>query len=126
MIWSKLKVLELCYKLKDSPLEFIISPGTRVARGYADVGFEEFCVLQGNKMVSLQTGLVSDLELDHLFVVPTVEELLNILPKEFKILIEGSSVFINNREYDSLEIGLLRELLCYFEIKNPSPRIVAV
>ncbi|GEM_PF-5360657 len=126
MIWSSPKFLELCYQLKKTTLDFVISPGARVARGYADVGFEEFCVLKNNKMVSIHTGDIFDLELEHVFVVPTVEELLKALPKEFEISVNSTGIIINNREYDSFEIGLVRELLLFFNVKSPTPRIVAV
>lgn len=120
------KYLELCYKLKTAPLEFSISFGSRVARGYADVGFEEFGVLQNNKMVSLSSGQVHDLDLEHVFAVPSLEELLQVIPAHFHVLVDSRTVFINGREYDSMEIGLLRELLTYFGIETGSPRLKAV
>ena len=125
MIWSSPKYLELCYQLKDTPLEFVISPGTRVARGYADVGFEEFCVLQNNKMVSIHSGEIFEIDLEHVFVVPSLEQLLMTIPNEFEVVINSSGFLINKREYNSFEIGLLRELLLYFNVKSPLPRIVA-
>jgi hypothetical protein len=120
------KYLELCYKLRSAPIEFSISFGSRVARGYADVGFEEFAVLQNSKMVSLSSGRVHDLDLEHVFAVPSLEELLQVIPAHFRVLVESRRVFINGREYDSLEIGLLRELLTHFGIEAASPRLKAV
>ncbi len=58
--------------------------GMRIARGYADLGIEEFCMLSPTKMVSLFSGKVSELPPDHykfFFCVPTVSDLVSEISK---------------------------------------------
>ena len=54
--------------------------GMRVGRGFADVGYEEFLVLSGDRLVSLLTGTVStldELRREHLFEILTVDRIVS-------------------------------------------------
>lgn len=58
--------------------------GMIVARGFADLGFETFGILPNNKMVSLFTGEVSSLPVEHehhFFHVPDVDALIQELAR---------------------------------------------
>jgi hypothetical protein len=60
-------------------------PGDEVVRGYADVGFEEFLVLPGDRLCSKFTGQVTELtseKREHLFRVPSLEELTDVLCRQ--------------------------------------------
>lgn len=53
--------------------------GMRVGRGFADVGHEEFMVLQGGRILSLLTGEVSSLDSmrrEHLFEILSTDALI--------------------------------------------------
>jgi hypothetical protein len=53
--------------------------GERVARRFADVGYEEFLVLPQGKMVSMLSGTITAIPTDDeasLFIVPSVERLV--------------------------------------------------
>ena len=68
---------------QNGPLRPIV-PGDRVGRGFADLGFEEFLVLDDHRVVSLMTGTISPRQEDesrHLFLVPSVDEALDIAVK---------------------------------------------
>lgn len=69
--------LKKCELLKAKEVFFPIKPGVQLARGFADLGYEEFLLLENNKLISLYRGtesLFSENE-KHLFRVPTVDEL---------------------------------------------------
>jgi len=74
--------LAACEQAKAHGLEVRFKAGDRVARGFADLGYEEFCMLPDRKMVSLYNGKVSELPADHerfFFTVPTVAQLVQEL-----------------------------------------------
>ena len=74
--------LKNCETLKNKGIEFEIKAGQRIARGFADLGYEEFYLLPNNKLVSLFTGKISELQENHknfFFVVPTIDDLLTKL-----------------------------------------------
>lgn len=51
-----------------------------MGRGFADLGYEEFLVLPGEKLLSLFTGQVSQLNDENrrfLFPIPSVKQLIN-------------------------------------------------
>jgi len=78
-LWSDKSVLTLCAALAQGGEVFPLLPGAHVARGFADVGYEEFALLPHAKLVSLFTGQVSDLpdgERRFFFVVPTPDMVL--------------------------------------------------
>ncbi len=74
--------LEKCEKLRALGLALRPETGTRVGRGFADLGYEEFSILTAGKMVSLMTGQVSKLPEDwseRLFLIPNVDTLSDCL-----------------------------------------------
>ena len=59
-------------------------PGDIVARGFADLGFEEFQVLPSSKLLSLTAGTVSPLPTEHashFFWIPSVDEITDVLER---------------------------------------------
>jgi hypothetical protein len=73
-------LLELCHTLAGKGLVPPFQPGDVIARGFADLGFEEFCVLPGLTILSLQAGKMAPLpeeERHRFFWVPTVEQFLD-------------------------------------------------
>lgn len=77
--------LERCQKLKEIGIDLPILQGSIVSRGFADLGYEEFAVLSSTKLVSLYTGNISSYsqqDLMHLFVVPSVDMMCEILLKD--------------------------------------------
>ena len=114
--------LAACEKAKNSGLAARFLVGDRVARGFADLGYEEFCMLPGNKMVSLYNGKVSDLSEDHrrfFFLVPTVEQLVQELALrgekieglEFKEQRNWTMAGIESRDLDLLLLQFLQSSL---------------
>ena len=84
MIWSSKETLALCQQLKELGYDPDISEGDRVARGFADLGFEEFVVLPGTRILSLFTGQVTSLHGEHrkfFFVIPTFEQVVDELSR---------------------------------------------
>ena len=65
-MWSSPALLARCQELRELGLAPVFEAGRRLARGFADLGIEEFCLLSPNKIVSLFTGTVSDLPEDSL------------------------------------------------------------
>jgi len=60
-------------------------PGDIVARGFADLGYEEFQVLPGPKLLSLTAGTVTGVPADdahHFFWIPSVDESLQLVEKQ--------------------------------------------
>ena len=61
------------------------TPGMRIARGFADIGYEEFCMLPNSTLLSLYLGTSKpwqDDERSHFFYVPDVEGILQLLAAE--------------------------------------------
>jgi hypothetical protein len=59
-------------------------PGDVVARGFADLGYEEFQVLPGPKLLSLTAASVTNLPADdtrHFFWIPSVDECFGLIEK---------------------------------------------
>jgi len=76
-MWFTRVQFELCSELKALGLEPRFEPGDLVARGFADVGFEEFQVLPGFKLLSLTAGTTTPLPEEHrhhFFWIPSVDE----------------------------------------------------
>lgn len=83
-MWNDPTYLQNCYLLRQNGFLTQWEVGSTVARGFADLGFEEFIVLPHGKLLSLYTGQASMLKEEeevHLFFVPTVEELINELSR---------------------------------------------
>jgi hypothetical protein len=88
-------LLKICQAIKNSGIEFSLVPGSRLARGFADLGFEEFILLEGNRLISLYRGTQSEFlmeEQKHFFRIPNLLEIqqaiyelnYNIIEMEFK------------------------------------------
>ncbi len=59
-------------------------PGDVVARGFADLGYEEFQVLPGPKLLSLTAASVTNLPPDdtkHFFWIPSVDESFSLVER---------------------------------------------
>jgi hypothetical protein len=94
------KFLAKCAALKDKGIHFEFEQGHIVARGYADLGYEEFVLLASNKICSLYSGKISELpeeEKKHFFIVPDQDMMTD------KIIKTGldieSIVFENQRNW---------------------------
>lgn len=83
-MWFTREQFEICQELKRWGLEPRFEPGDVVARGFADLGFEEFQVLPSNGLLSLTAGTVSALPAEHthhFFWIPSVDEAVDLLEK---------------------------------------------
>lgn len=79
-MWVSRETLQICYTLKNHGLSFDFKPGVHLGRGFADLGYEEFCLLPGNKIISLINGKIADLPLEeqkHFYVIPTNQQVIN-------------------------------------------------
>lgn len=73
------RFIERCFALKGTGFSRPFEVGERVARGFADLGYEEFIVLPSDRLLSLFTGKITSLKQDdltHLFHIPDVDQLL--------------------------------------------------
>lgn len=89
-MWFSRRHFEVCNDLKTSGLQPRFEPGDIVARGFADLGHEEFQVLPGAKLLSLTAGSVSAISQDqsaHLFWIPSVDETVELLEKRGAVCI---------------------------------------
>jgi hypothetical protein len=69
--------LDQCYALSQKGFFLNFRPGSVVARGFADFGFEEFYLLPDNRIISLLSGDAKPFEQDkHFFTVPDLEDLI--------------------------------------------------
>ena len=83
-MWYEPNFLRACEALKQNGRPVKFAPGVRIARGFADVGYEEFVILPNGKLMSLFTGAQTELLDEHrgfFFEIPTVEDLLQELEK---------------------------------------------
>jgi hypothetical protein len=74
--------LELFHKLLALNFPYELSPGIKIGRGFADVGFEEYSVLTGNKAVSLSTGKIIELDefyQNYYFAILTADQIVKEL-----------------------------------------------
>ncbi len=129
-MWNNAEFLKLCESLKAIGRPGQFRSGSRVSRGFADVGFEEFVLLPNGKMMSLFTGAQSDFLEEHrgfFFEVPTIEDFLaelelrgeRIVTVEFidqrMWRVQGSTVMGENRE---LQHALAQCLLFSYQAKT--------
>ena len=83
-MWFTKQQFALCGELKQWGLLPRFEAGDIVARGFADLGHEEFQVLPGSKLLSLTAGSVSALQEDptlHFFWIPSVDEVTELLDR---------------------------------------------
>ncbi len=71
--------LKKCETLAAQGVKRAFAPGSRVARGFADLGFEEFIIHPNGVLCSLFTGSISELREDFLFPVFDQQELVDEL-----------------------------------------------
>lgn len=99
-MWSSNAFLKRCEKLKELGLSPDPQTGTRVARGFADLGYEEFYCLNGTKLVSIFTGHPSELSQEHrkfFFSIPSIEGMVDAIAKRgFDV---ERSEFVNQRSW---------------------------
>jgi hypothetical protein len=99
-MWFTRDQFALCNELRIWGLEPRFEPGDIVARGFADLGYEEFQVLPGPALLSLTAGTVSRLpedHQDHFFWIPSVDECVTLLESHGAVLHELQRV--NGREW---------------------------
>lgn len=89
-MWSSKAYLERCERLKGIGLETHFVPGARIARGFADVGYEEYYCVSSSKILSIYTGHISALPDEHrdfFFPVPDADSLANeIVRRDWDII----------------------------------------
>lgn len=81
-MWTVPALLAKCEELKRCGMQLPIEAGARVGRGFADLGREEFLVLPSQRLLSLFTGQMSELNdttREHLFVIPDTDRAIEIL-----------------------------------------------
>lgn len=81
-MWFTRQHFSLCNRLRIHGLEPRFEVGDIVARGFADLGFEEFQVLPGPRLLSLTAGTVTvlpDEHRQHFFWIPSVDEAVTLL-----------------------------------------------
>lgn len=77
-----------------------LRPGMRVARGFADIGYEEFIVLPNEQLLSLLTGEAAPIDAskrEHLFEILSADQLARVVREsgcEF-----GEICFVDGREW---------------------------
>lgn len=74
-MWCDPVIFSLCEALKTAGREPVFAPGRRLARGFADLGHEEFVMLPSGKLMSLFSGAVAPLPEEHrkfFFEIPTL------------------------------------------------------
>lgn len=83
-MWFSREQFALASELKQWGLEPRFEPGDIVARGFADLGFEEFQVLPSSRLLSLTAGTLSALPTEHslhFFWIPSVDEITELLER---------------------------------------------
>jgi hypothetical protein len=105
-MWFTRQQFALCDQLRHKGLAPRFEPGDLVARGFADLGFEEFQVLPGERLLSLTAGTVSQLPSEHrghFFWLPSVDEAIELIEAR------GGSL-INLKRVDARSwVGLLSD-----------------
>ncbi len=79
-MWSSEAILNRCRILQELGLFSDFGVGSRLGRGFADLGVEEFIVLPNDRILSLFTGSIAPLSEEnrqHLFWVPSVEQCIH-------------------------------------------------
>ena len=99
-MWFTRDQFALCNELRVWGLEPRFEPGDVVARGFADLGYEEFQVLPGPSLLSLTAGTVTRLPDDHqghFFWIPSVDECIALL--ESKGVVLDQLTRVDSREW---------------------------
>jgi hypothetical protein len=83
-MWFSRAQFEICSELKSWGLEPRFEPGDLVARGFADLGYEEFQVLPGTRLLSLTAGTTTPFPVEHshhFFWIPSIDESVALLER---------------------------------------------
>jgi hypothetical protein len=105
--WSQRSILEKSEKLHALGLRCELKPGVKLARKFADLGYEEFLVMPDFRLLSLCTGDCREIvpgEEAHFFVVPSVD-----------FMIERIDVL----GYDILRVDYIDRRIWRLEMKSP-------
>lgn len=81
-MWSSNAFLQSCERLKSLGFAREFDNGMRIARGFADLGYEEFFFLSGRKIVSIFSGQTSPFPAEHakfFFWVPAIDVLFEAI-----------------------------------------------
>ena len=82
--------LKLCEELGRLSPTHELEAGMKVARGFADLGFEEFLLLPGERLLALYSGQITSLPPEHrkfFFAVPSPDHLVErIIRRNFDII----------------------------------------
>ncbi len=111
--------------LKHLGVEPVFSSGEKIARGFADLGYEEFVILPQGKLLSLVRGTVSELPQEHrhhFFSVMDVDQLrglldglgwdiLEIQPRGFRQITLAAVHSVSGKELRVEERSLLEAFL---------------
>jgi hypothetical protein len=88
-LFSDPNFLRRCDELKQILQPEKFEPGSKISRGYADLGYEEFLVLPSQKLLSLYSGKVSEIpegHSHHFFWVPTAVEFVQAISNQADLL----------------------------------------
>lgn len=81
-LWSAPQFLKKCEQLKRLGTVLPFEVGAKLARGFADLGYEEFVLISEQTIVSLFSGKPTPLPADHaqfFFVVPNSDQMVQYL-----------------------------------------------
>lgn len=85
--------LERCEAARRDGFPLLHDVGDVIGRGFADIGYELFVVLPGERILSLLTGEKSHLQPadeQHYFSVPTADTVVEILESTGNVFVEGT------------------------------------
>jgi hypothetical protein len=77
--------IEIIVRINRNDLFGKFKQGDHIARGYADLGYEEFIALGPTKIVSLYSGTQSELPPEHLrffYTLPNTEQMLDVISRQ--------------------------------------------
>lgn len=103
MLWSTAVELERFKALADTGFRPRFETGSVVARGFADLGYEEFLILPGERLLSLMSGTITVMpeEHRHFFIaVPSESDLNEALDRAgYRVLaVQG----VSRRQWDAI------------------------
>ena len=84
-MWSHPTFLKRCEEWRQKNTEPPLKEGTRIARGFADLGYEEFVLLPGKKLLSLYSGTLTQFPEEHahfFFPVPSADEMVEDIERK--------------------------------------------
>jgi hypothetical protein len=134
-MWFTREHFELCNQLKLAGLQPRFETGDVVARGFADLGFEEFQVLPGVNLLSLTAGTVKPLPFEHrehFFWIPSADEAVELIEastyqiascvredmRNWKVILSSDSMPVIEVASPDLHLVLLRSLADIYQRKS--------